>query len=245
MAVSIYSPLNEGEIKQDAGVAAFFSEENFNKLKSIMYTKKVGAHGYLFQEGESAEYMYYVRKGRVKLTKTTDTGNKITLYLHHASDMFGHITPFQPSVQAFSAEVIEDAEFGVIEQGELENLLLANGDLAIEFMRWMGAMYRMTQAKFRDLLLYGKPGALCSLLIRMSNSYGIKHGSNVTINYKATNMDLAEMIGATRESVNRMLNDMRKADVIEITNGTIVIKNMDYLRNTCRCEQCPIEICRV
>ncbi|OMF19768.1 hypothetical protein BK133_29590 [Paenibacillus sp. FSL H8-0548] len=245
MAVSIYSLLNEGVNKPDTGVAAFFSEENFKKLKSIMYTKKVDAHGYLFQEGESAEYMYYVRKGRVKLTKTTDTGNKITLYLHHAADMFGHITPFQPSVQAFNAEVIEDAEFGVIEQGELETLLLANGDLAIEFMRWMGAMYRMTQAKFRDLLLYGKPGALCSLLIRMSNSYGIKHGSNVTINYKATNMDLAEMIGATRESVNRMLNDMRKADVIEITNGTIVIKNMDYLRNTCRCEQCPIEICRV
>src|SRR4029453_8204855 len=193
MAVSISTLLHGTESKQDTGVAAFFSEENFKKLKGIMYTKKVEMQGYLFQEGESAEYMYYVKKGRIKLTKTTDTGNKITLYLHHAGDMFGHITPFQPSVQAFSAEVIEDAEFGVIEQIELERLLLANGDLAIEFMRWMGAMYRMTQAKFRDLLLYGKPGALCSLLIRMSNSYGVQQGGHVAINYKATNMDLAEM----------------------------------------------------
>ncbi|WP_053372361.1 Crp/Fnr family transcriptional regulator [Paenibacillus sp. FJAT-27812] len=245
MAVSINTLPNDRDIKQDTGVAAFFSEENFNKLKGIMHTKKVEVHGYLFQEGESAEYMYFVKKGRVKLTKTTDTGNKITLYLHHTGDMFGHITPFQPSVQAFSAEVIEDAEFGVIEQAELERLLLKNGDLAIEFMRWMGAMYRMTQAKFRDLLLYGKPGALCSLLIRMSNSYGIQQSSHIAINYKATNMDLAEMIGATRESVNRMLSDMRKAEVLDIISGTIVIKNMDYLRHTCRCELCPIEICRV
>lgn len=245
MAISEYTVLHEEESKRDTGVAAFFTKENFNKLKGIMYTKKVDEHGRLFQEGESAEFMYYVRKGRVKLTKTTDTGNKITLYLHHTGDMFGQITPFQPSIQPFSAEVIEDAEFGVIDQRDLERLLLHNGDLAIEFMRWMGAMYRMTQVKFRDLLLYGKPGALCSLLIRMSNSYGVKQGDYITINYKATNMDLAEMIGATRESVNRMLNTMHKSEIIDIKGGTITIKDMKYLQSTCRCEQCPVEICRV
>lgn len=245
MAVGAYTLLQDGYKKKEEGAEAFFTKENFHLLKSIMQTKKVETNGHLFQEGESAEYMYFVRKGRVKLTKTTDTGNKITLYLHHTGDLFGQITPFQPSLQAFSAEVIEESEFGVIEQRDLERLLLHNGDLAIEFMRWMGAMYRMTQAKFRDLLLYGKPGALCSLLIRMSNSYGIQQGSYTVINYKATNMDLAEMIGATRESVNRLLNDMRKSEVIDIKNGNIIIKDMKHLRHACRCEHCPVEICRV
>jgi CRP/FNR family cyclic AMP-dependent transcriptional regulator len=240
---SVLTKREEGNGKD--GLTAIFSPENIAKLKSIMYTKTVKADSYLFWDGDPADYLYYVRSGRVKLTKTTDQGNKITLYLHYAGDMFGQIDPFLQSAQTFNAEVIEDAEFGIIQKKDLETLLWQHGDLAIEFMKWMGMTHRMTQTKFRDLLLYGKPGALCSLLIRLSNSYGVQSKSGIKIDKRFTNLEMAEMIGATRESVNRMLNDMRKDEAIIIDNGTIVIKNIDYLRNICKCENCPLAICRV
>lgn len=245
MAINAYSHINDEAEKGKEGISAFFSSENLDKLKSIMYTKTVMAGCYLFWEGDPADYLYYVKKGHVKLTKTTDNGNKITLYLHNSGDMFGQIDPFQQSTQTFNAEVIEDAEFGIIQQKDLETLLWQHGDLAIEFMKWMGVMHRMTQTKFRDLLLYGKPGALCSLLIRLCNSYGVQYGNGIRIDKKMNNSEMAEMIGATRESVNRMLSDMRKEDVINIEHGIIVIKDIHYLRNICKCENCPLEVCRV
>lgn len=245
MVMNEYTQTNVSEEKGTEGIAAFFSPENLEKLKSIMYTKFVKADSYLFWDGDPADYLYYVKKGRVKITKTTDNGNKITLYLHYAGDMFGQIDPFQQSFQTFNAEVIEDAEFGIIQQKDLETLLWQHRDLAIEFMKWMGMTHRMTQTKFRDLLLYGKTGALCSLLIRLSNSYGVHSKNGIKIDMKFTNSEMAEMIGATRESVNRMLSDIRKEDAIIIENGTIVIKDIHYLRNICRCENCPKEICRL
>jgi CRP/FNR family transcriptional regulator len=233
----------EGNVQ--GGIAAFFSQENLEKLKNIMYSKTMKAGSYLFWEGDPADYLYYVKKGRVKLTKTAGTGTKITLYLHHAGDMFGQIDPFQESANTFNAEVIEDAEFGIIQQKDLETLLWQHGDLAIEFMKWMGMMHRMTQTKFRDLMLYGKPGALCSLLIRLSNCYGIACKDGIRIGKKITNSEMAEMIGATRESVNRMLSEMRRKNAIAVENGTIIIKDRSYLRDICQCENCPQEICRV
>jgi CRP-like cAMP-binding protein len=234
------------KIEGISGISNFFSPENMEKLQSIMYSKSVKANSYLFWEGDATEYLYYVNKGRVKLTKSGETGTKITMYLHHAGDLFGQIDPFQESLQSFNAEVTEDAEFGIIQQKDLEPLLWQHGDLAIEFMKWMGMMHRMTQTKFRDLMMYGKPGALCSLLIRLSNSYGEARGEEIKICKKHTHTELAEMIGATRESVNRMLSDMRKQEVIEIEkNGTIWIKDLDYLRDMCKCENCPKEICRM
>jgi CRP/FNR family cyclic AMP-dependent transcriptional regulator len=227
------------------GIQLFFSPENLQRLESIMYTKAVKAGSYLFWEGERVDYLYFVRKGRVKITKGTDNGTKITLYTHHAGDLFGQMDPFQDSPNTFSAEVVEAAEFGVIQQKDLETLLWQHGDLAVEFMKWMGMMHRMTQSKFRDLMLFGKPGALCFLLIRLSNSYGVTEGNSIRINMKITNTEMAEMIGATRESVNRMLSDMRKEDKITIVNGSIVIQDLDYLRKVCQCESCPKEICRV
>jgi CRP/FNR family transcriptional regulator len=109
-------------------------------------------------------------------------------------------------VQSFSAEVTADCEIDVIQQKDLEVLLWQHGDLAVEFMKWMGLMHRMTESKFRDLMMYGTPDALCSLLIRLSNSYGVPKGEYTLINYKINNTEMADMIGATRESVNRMLN---------------------------------------
>lgn len=237
--------INDETLNRNQGISAFFSVENMDRLKNIMYSKTVTAGSYLFWDGDQADYLYFVKKGQVKLTKSTDNGNKITLYLYNEGDMFGQIDPFQNSTQTFNAEVIEDAEFGIIQQKDLETLLWQHGDLAIEFMKWMGVMHRMTQTKFRDLLLYGKPGALCSLLIRLSNSYGVHQGNEIKIEKKMNNSELAEMIGATRESVNRMLSEMRKADVITIEHGAIIIKDLQYLRSICKCENCSAEICRV
>ena len=78
-------------------------------------------------------------------------------------------------------------------------------------MKWMGIHHRITQTKFRDLMMYGKPGALTSTLIRLSNTYGQHQADDtILINKKITHTDLSNMIGATRESVNRMLSDLRK-----------------------------------
>jgi CRP/FNR family transcriptional regulator len=124
-------------------------------------------------------------------------------------------------------------------------LLLQHGDLAVEFMKWIGLMNRLTQSKLRDLMLSGKLGILCSLLIRLGNTYGIEQGGRILISNKLTNSELADMIGTTRESVNRILGDLKKAGVISYEDGHIVIQDLDYLRDTCQCENCPKEICRV
>ena len=83
------------------------------------------------------------------------------------------------------------------------------------------------------------------VLIRLSNSYGAPKGDYTVINYKINHAEMADMIGATRESVNRMLSEMKKEDAVEFQNGQIVIKDLTYLRDICHCENCPKEICRM
>jgi len=222
-----------------------FSPENLSKLKEIMYDHKVAAGSYLFWEGDAADKLYFMKTGRVKITKSSDEGKSFILYMYGQGDLFGQLDPFHDSNHNFNAEVVEDSVIGIIQQKDLETLLWQHGDLAIEFMKWMGLMHRMTQTKFRDLMMFGKPGALCSTLIRLSNSYGQQNGSQILITKKLTNSELADMIGATRESVNRMLSDLKKLNVVSMDNNNIVIENIDYLKNICQCENCPKDMCRI
>lgn len=241
--------LNEnGEKKPGYGIVGYISEENFNHLKTIMYTKKMEAGAYLFWEGDTADYLYYIRSGRVKLMKSTEDGKDMIMSIMQKGDLIMEMGGFNESLHQFSAEVLSDAEIGVIQRKDLEILLYRHGDFALEFMSWMSLMHRTTQSKFRDLLLYGKTGALASTLIRLCNSYGTATPEGIRIDLKLTNAELADMIGATRESVNRMLSDMKSAGTLAMKSGQITVKKLSDLRQTCNCPTfpaCPLEICRI
>ncbi|NEW05878.1 Crp/Fnr family transcriptional regulator [Paenibacillus sp. SYP-B3998] len=222
-----------------------FSADNLVKLQQIMYETKVASGSHLFWEGDTTDKLYFIKSGRVKITKSSDEGRQFILYMYQEGDMFGQVDPFRKSFHVFNAEIIEDSVVGVILQKDLEVLLWQNGDLAVEFMKWMGLIHRMTQTKFRDLMMFGKHGALCSLLIRLANTYGIEQVNHICISKVHTNTELADMIGATRESVNRMLSELRKANAIKIENGHIIVEDLQYLRDICHCENCPKDICRM
>ncbi|MCQ6560013.1 Crp/Fnr family transcriptional regulator [Paenibacillus mendelii] len=227
------------------GIVPVLSEESLIKLESIMYTRSLEKGSFLFRESDPADKLFFIKQGRVRTTKTSDSGRILTMYLHQQGDLIGQMDPFHDSVHNFSAEVTENSKIGIIQRKDLEVLLWQNSDLALEFMKWMGLMHRMTQTKFRDLMMFGKTGALCSMLIRLSNSYGTTKDGRIHIELKMNNTEMADMIGATRESVNRMLGDLKKEHVLEIHDGCVIINDINYLRDVCHCENCPKEICRM
>ncbi|HEX7057828.1 MAG TPA: Crp/Fnr family transcriptional regulator [Bacilli bacterium] len=222
-----------------------FSLENFSRLTEIMYEYKVAENSYLFWEGDKADKLYYIKHGRVKVTKATDDGKQLILYMFQDGDMFGQFDGIAQNQHTFNAEVIEEGTIGVIQIKDLEVLLWQHGDLAVEFMKWLGHMHHITQTKFRDLLMFGKPGALSSTLIRLNNTFGKPYGQYSMIAKKLTNTELAELIGATRESVNRMLSDLKKVGIIGLENGYIILKDINSLREMCQCENCPSSLCRI
>jgi CRP/FNR family transcriptional regulator len=238
--------MNSSVVVNDIKNTACFAPGNFAKLSDLMHEQHVPAGTYLFLESEPADKLFYLKKGSVKMTKSSEDGKQVIIGLMHEGDLFGQYDPHTDSVHAFSAHAIENSIVGVILRDELELLLWRQGDLALDFMKWLGLSHRTTQTKFRDLLLFGKPGALCSSLIRLCNSYGVKRDDGIWISKKTTNTELAEMIGATRESVNRMLGNLKRKKIISFdAHHHLIIHDPDYLRNICHCEHCPKDVCRI
>ena len=83
-----------------------FSDENFDKIQSIMYEHTFPAGAHLFWEGDPADKLYYVRSGSVCLTKMTDDGKDLCLYYFRAGDLFGEFDHSNPKVCTFTAEVL-------------------------------------------------------------------------------------------------------------------------------------------
>lgn len=236
------------EVKNQAKYAPFFhqlSRENQHILLIHGTEMTARAGQTLFYEGEEAKYIYLIQKGIVRLSKMTIENKKFFLHQKQEGDIAGEFSLFNDMSCSMTAEVVSDAVLVKFERKSLEALFSQNGEIATAFIKLFARNTQLTQAKFSDLLLYGKTGALYSILIRFANSYGEERQTGILINWKLTNQDLAHFTGTSRETVNRMLNDLKRSNIISVKKGCILIKDIDFLREHLHCERCPLERCTI
>lgn len=215
-------------------------------LKSAERIVPIKKGSYLFKEGQEAREMYIILSGKVQISKMNAEGNELSLRLCKHNDIVGELTLFTVDPRyIFNAKIIENGEAAAINIADLEQAFFKNSQLAFEFLRWMNDHIRKTITKFRDLVLNGKKGALYSTIIRLCNSYGVLRENGIEISVPLTNQDLANFCGTARESVSRMLTELRKNHIISISKKIIVVHNLDYLKKEIDCENCPIEYCNI
>ncbi|GGF26159.1 anaerobic regulatory protein [Halobacillus andaensis] len=223
------------------------SDDMSTLLKSISTIKKVRKGEFLFQEGQEAFDLYLVNSGLIQISKLTVDGRELNMRISKKDDLIGELTLFADDAKyMLSAIALEDSEVLVVNKDYLEKELLKNANLTFELMKWITNQLRINQSKIRDLIMNGKKGAFYSTLIRISNSYGQQTKDGILINIHLTNHELAKFCASTRESINRMLGDLKKKSIIEMdSEGKILIKDIDYLREEIGCDLCPIEICTI
>lgn len=201
---------------------------------------------YLFQEGMNADELYIILSGKVQISKITSDGRELSLRICGENDICGELTLFTSNPKyMLSAKVLEEGEIAAIRADVIEHEIFQNSALAFEFMKWMSDHFRKTQTKFRDLVLNGKRGALFSTLIRMSNSYGVQKQESIMIDLPLTNQELANFCGTSRESTNRILNELKKDEIITVKRGKITIHDLQYLKDEIGCENCPAVYCSI
>jgi CRP-like cAMP-binding protein len=90
-----------------------------------------------------------------------------------------------------------------------------------------------------------KKAALYSILIRLSNTYGVMTEEGILIDLPLTHQELANLTFGTREVIQRILKELRENDVISYDQQKLTIKNIRYLKEEVDCQNCPYEICGV
>lgn len=208
---------------------------------------KVEKGNHIFHEGESASGFFYIQKGSIQITKETENGKELTFRICGKNSIIGETNLFGPDcVHSTSAKAISNSELYALNRDSLEMLLTEHPSLMIEYLKWLQNENLKNQSLLRDLIMHGKKGALFSTLIRLANTYGEKLEDNkIFINFYLTNTELANLCATSREMINRMLNELKKAGILAIDKGYITILDLEFLRNHIGCENCPIEICRI
>lgn len=201
---------------------------------------------FIYHPGDPTAYIYTVQKGQVFISRMQEEGSELATNFLKEKGIFGAVTLFcGPKAHTASAKAKTDVTVCRLPQKEFEGLVLDNESVKTEWMHWVEIDRQRAISKIRDNVMYGKLGALCSNLIRLSNSFGEKVPEGIRITTKITNQELGLISGTSREVVNRLLGDLKREGVISVEQKIITIHDMDKLRHLINCENCHIDVCQV
>lgn len=201
----------------------------------------------VFSEGELSQEIFFILSGSIAINKDTEDGKLLTLRIVGPDNCIGESGVFADNVHhGFSALTLEPTQLLILPKNKLENLLVNSSELMVEWTKYIQLIYLKNQTRFRDLMLYGKKGALYSTLIRLSNTHGeTLPDGKIKINFSLTNQEIANLCAMSREVVNRMLNDMKNEGLISFHKGIITVHDLDLLKRENQCESCPLCVCRI
>jgi CRP/FNR family transcriptional regulator len=210
-------------------IFAHLSDESLKKITSITVEKKYRKGTIIFMEGDPGEAIFFIKSGKVKISKTSSDGRELILNIYGDGDVFAEVTIFNDVQYPATAEVIEDAVIGMIMNKELEELVKRNADLALQIIKILNKRLYMSQMKLKQMALSDTYVRTAQMIIKLAQEHGIEKDGMIELKLELSRQELANMIGTARETVSRALSQFKKEGSIDISGKKIIVKNMKKL----------------
>jgi CRP/FNR family transcriptional regulator len=185
----------------------------------------------IFTEGSDKEAVFFIQDGLVKTFKTDENGNEHIVSFLKTGDMFPHTGFFNSNPYPATAEAIVDTRLLAIPVRSFDQLLTDTPMMAIKVMRVMSEKIKELQEKLQQLTGHDVQDRGISFLLKLAENYGTVKDGHIHIHLPMTHQEFANVIGTTRETVNRLINQLRKEDILEPHRDGFIIRDFEALKN--------------
>ncbi len=190
----------------------------------------------IYSEGEYGDALYVLISGVVKLFRPYSGSKEATLRLLKPWDIFGHLAFAGEAKQRAYAEAVTECKVTKVPKIFIERAIRREPRAALKMMTLLELRLVQYEELVKCLLPRETEVRLANLLPILARKFGEKSedGRFVTIDLRLTHQDLAAMVASTRESVTKVLNEMRNRGVVEVEGGRITLKDYDALAKLSR-----------
>lgn len=200
------------------------SNEELNLFVNIMNKKAFSAKQIVFIHDTPIDYVYIVSTGKIKVFRNDLDGKEQIICVKQAGDLFPNVGFFRKENYPAHAQAMEDTVLYSISIQQFESILLNHPAISIKLFRLLGELIVDSQQRLEEMTLRNANERILLLLLRLSESHGTPQSSGwLKLNTRFTNTDLANMVGTSRESVNRMISRLRKEDKVKVEDGSYYI----------------------
>lgn len=176
----------------------------------------------IYRQEDTAEGLFLLKRGRVRLSRMAPGGKKLDLAVLEPGTFFGEMPLLGERMRNASAEAIDDCTLCVMSQRDVEQLILAKPRVGLRMLEIVGRRLAAAEARLEDLAYRSVRARLASVLLRL----GREHDGTIE---GITHQDLGDMVGAYRETVTKILDELQHDGTVELARKRIIVRRRDAL----------------
>ncbi|MDT3766636.1 Crp/Fnr family transcriptional regulator [Gleimia hominis] len=188
----------------------------------------------LFEEGDQGNRLYIITEGKIKLGHTSLDGRENLLAVLGPGEIIGELTLFDPGARTASATAVSPVTLLYLEHSDLVEILDTNPTMARHMLRSLARRLRRTNESLADLVFSDVPGRVAKALLDLADRFGTQTDHGVHVPHDLTQEELAQLVGASRETVNKSLADFVSRGWIQLEGRAVTLLDLDRLARRAR-----------
>lgn len=215
--------------------------ENFNLLSSLSMAEKkqlsekasmlsIPKNEIIYFTDDSSRYIYFLKVGRVKLSRYSEDGREVIMRILGPGEIFGELSLTDQGKRDEIAQVVEDAVICYIDIPNLEQLLMRNPAFNLQITKWIGLTLRKVQSNLESLCFKNNAERIRAFLKDLADEHGQKLiNDQIEVRLNLTHEDIAKLTVTSRQNVTSVMSDLEKQNVIAYDRKKIIVKRYESL----------------
>jgi len=181
----------------------------------------------VLRKGDPAMQIYVIAKGRLKAITAGAEGRQAALSIMGPGEVFGEVAVLDGEPRSATISALEPCELIILNRNEFFHFLERNPSAAIGLLQVLARRLRRLSERVEDSTFLEIPGRLAKALVRLAQRYGRDVGDGTRIELKLSQQELGDLVGATRESINKQLRAWQSEGLLEQEKGCVILKDVE------------------
>ncbi len=205
---------------QNIPLFSALGQDDLEAIAKQAVTKTFPKGNIVINEGDHTDSLYVILSGKVKVFLTDESHKEVIVDIQRPGDYFGELALLDEAPRSASVMTMEPCTFLIVSRSAFDRYLTHNPKVALNVMRGLAGRLRATTENVRSLALLDVYGRIARTLLQLAH----REGEENVIDEKLTHQDLANMVGASREMVSRIMADLARGGYIKVEGKSIIVK---------------------
>lgn len=204
-------------------------------LRKSMVEISLGRGHVLFREGDTGDRLYVVAEGKMKIGRTSIDGRENLLSVLGPGETFGELSMFDPGLRTATATAVIETRLYALSHGELKPWLNEQPpEVALSLLKQLSKRLRRSSEIVADLVFSDVPGRVAKALLDLSTRFGVPSEEGLHVAHDLTQEELSQLVGASRETVNKALADFAGRGWIRLEPRAVMLLEIEGLQRRSR-----------
>jgi len=199
-------------------------------LAHVTEVRTAYKHGYIYLADEPSDYICLLLQGTIKIGIYSPDGREIIKNIQHPHTVFGELGLAGENSRAeFASAMNQDVRYLAIRVDDFKPFMERNFALSQAVMLYLGERLRRAERQWESLILKDVRTRIVEFLKESAGERGRQVGYETLVKHGLTQQDIANLVGASRQTVTAILNELRKSNLIHFNRNSILIRDLDKL----------------